>query len=63
MALDKQTIAKRYGKALFETAKEQDVLTETSSELAQIKQVLQAEPQLVDFMTSAAINMMLSLKC
>ena len=40
MALDKQTIAKRYGKALFETAKEQDVLTETSSELAQIKQVL-----------------------
>ena len=46
MALDKQTIAKRYGKALFETAKEQDVLTETSSELAQIKQVLQAEPQL-----------------
>ena len=39
MALDKQTIAKRYGKALFETAKEQDVLTETSSELAQIKQV------------------------
>ena len=35
MALDKQTIAQRYGKALFETAKEQDVLTETSSELAQ----------------------------
>lgn len=56
MALDKQTIAKRYGKALFETAKEQDVLTETSSELAQIKQVLQAEPQFVDFMTSAAIK-------
>ena len=56
MALDKQTIAKRYGKALFETAKEQDVLTETSSELAQIKQVLQAEPQFVDFMTSVAIK-------
>ena len=56
MALDNQTVAKRYGKALFETAKEKDVLAETAKELEQIKQVLQAEPQFVDFMTSAAIK-------
>lgn len=56
MALSRQTIAKRYGKALFETAKEKDVLEQTAKELAQIKQVLRSEPQFVEFMTSASIK-------
>lgn len=56
MALSDQTIAKRYGKALFESAKEADVLEETGLELAQLKQVLQAEPRFVSFMTSPSIK-------
>ena len=56
MAIDNATIARRYGNALFEVAKEQDSLAETATELNEIKAVLEKEPGFVVFMTSPQID-------
>ena len=56
MALDRQTVAKRYGQALFEVAQAKGVRNETLAELNQIKQALDAEPEFITFMTSPSIK-------
>ncbi|HIX01379.1 MAG TPA: F0F1 ATP synthase subunit delta [Candidatus Ligilactobacillus excrementigallinarum] len=56
MAIDNATIARRYGNALFEVAKEQDSLAETATELNEIKAALEKEPGFVVFMTSPQID-------
>ncbi|MGX5377231.1 F0F1 ATP synthase subunit delta [Ligilactobacillus sp. LYQ135] len=56
MAIDNATVARRYGKALFEVAQEQNSLAETAEELNQIKAALEKEPGLVVFMTSPQID-------
>ena len=56
MAIDNATIARRYGNALFEVAKEQDSLAEMATELNEIKAALEKEPGFVVFMTSPQID-------
>ena len=56
MALDRQTIAKRYGKALFEVVQEKDVRSDVLLELAEIKKIIDAEPKFITFMTSPSIK-------
>lgn len=56
MALDRQTVAKRYGKALFEVVQEKDVRSDVLLELAEIKKIIDAEPKFITFMTSPSIK-------
>lgn len=56
MALDRQTVAKRYGKALFEVVQEKGVRSEVLSELASVKEIINAEPDFITFMTSPSIR-------
>lgn len=56
MAIDNATIAHRYGKALFEVAKDAGSLADTANELQQLKAALNQEPGFVIFMTSPQID-------
>ena len=56
MALDKQTIAKRYSKALFEVACEQNNRQEVCAQLNELNKVLIVQPQMILFMTSPQID-------
>lgn len=56
MKLDKQTIGKRYARALFEYASEQDQTKDIFTELMTLRRVLADNPQLLLVLTNAHLR-------
>ncbi|MFD1671249.1 ATP synthase F1 subunit delta [Agrilactobacillus yilanensis] len=57
MALDKYTIGRRYGKALFELAEENDTLESTFEELMALRHVFEDNAELGDILTDTRLNL------
>lgn len=56
MKLDNQTVARRYGKALFDVSLEKNTREQLSLELSELKKFLHNVPQFKDFISSNAIK-------
>lgn len=57
MALDKYTVGRRYGKALFELADENNNLESVYQELSALRQVFEQNPELSEVLTDSRLSL------
>lgn len=57
MKLDKNTVAKRYGKALYELAAEKGQVEDTYQKLLVLREIFEAAPDLGDILSDRRLNM------
>jgi F-type H+-transporting ATPase subunit delta len=57
MKLDKITVAKRYGKALFELAVESQQAEDVYNELLKLRQIFEDIPELGDLLSDARLDL------
>lgn len=57
MKLDKNTVAKRYGKALYELAAEKGQVEDIYQKLLVLREIFEAAPDLGDILSDRRLNM------